>query len=182
LQLVVNGVLLTQANRWASHVARVDLYLEKDEAGHWRVVAKSARTIPVTEKTAIDPEIAELGKPYDKETQDWLSRAIGESAEELTARDGRFKDTAIIDLIQRVQIEAGKADVSMAAARRLPPAFCPLPTAQRTSWSACSGERSSSKLKSIIRQSRPVSFSGGCRTCEHRAQRRRPARPKPASL
>src|SRR5437763_13099643 len=28
--LVVNSVLLTQANRWASHVARVDLYLEKN--------------------------------------------------------------------------------------------------------------------------------------------------------
>src|SRR5258708_19461477 len=77
------------------------------------MVAKSARPIPVTEKTEIDPEIAELGKPYDKETQDWLSRAIGESAEELTAGDGRFKDTAIIDLIQRVQLEAGPADVSM---------------------------------------------------------------------
>src|SRR6266480_2832911 len=96
--LVVNGVLLTQANRWASHVARVDLYLEKDERGRWHVVAKQSRTIPVTEKTAINPEIAELGKPDDKETQDWLGRAIGESAEELTARDGRFKDTAIIDL------------------------------------------------------------------------------------
>ena len=117
--LVVNGVLLTQANRWASHVARVDLYLEKDEAARWHAVAKSARTIPVTEKTEIDPEIAELGKPYDKETQDWLGRAIGESSEDLTARDGRFKDTAIIDLIQRVQIEAGKADVSMAAAFNL---------------------------------------------------------------
>jgi 2',3'-cyclic-nucleotide 2'-phosphodiesterase / 3'-nucleotidase len=117
--LVVNGVLLTQANRWASHVARVDLYLEKDASGRWRVVMKSARTIPVTEKTEIDPEIAELGKPYDKETQDWLSRAIGESAAELTARDGRFKDTAIIDLIQRVQLEAGHADVSMAAAFNL---------------------------------------------------------------
>src|SRR5712692_1303776 len=113
--LVVNGALLTQANRWASHVTRVDLYLEKDERGRWRVVAKSARTIPVTEKTAIDPEIAELGKPYDKETQDWLARAIGESAEELTARDARFKDSAIIDLIQRAQLEAGHADVSMAA-------------------------------------------------------------------
>jgi 2',3'-cyclic-nucleotide 2'-phosphodiesterase/3'-nucleotidase len=113
------GVLLTQANRWASHVARVDLYLDKDEAGRWHVVAKSARTIPVTEKTEIDPEIAELGKPYDKETQDWLGRAIGESSEDLTARDGRFKDTAIIDLIQRVQIEAGHADVSMAAAFNL---------------------------------------------------------------
>jgi 2',3'-cyclic-nucleotide 2'-phosphodiesterase (5'-nucleotidase family) len=114
--LVVNGVLLTQANRWASHVARVDVYLEKDEStGHWRVVAKSARTIPVTEKTAIDPEIAKLGEPYDKETQDWLGRAIGESNEELTSTDCRFRDTAIIDLIQRVQLEAGRADVSMAA-------------------------------------------------------------------
>jgi 2',3'-cyclic-nucleotide 2'-phosphodiesterase/3'-nucleotidase len=113
--LVVNGVLLTQANRWASHVARVDLYLEKDEAGRWHVAAKASRTIPVTEKTTIDPEIAQLGQPYDKETQDWLSRTIGESSEELTSQDCRFRDSAIIDLIQRVQLEAGKADVSMAA-------------------------------------------------------------------
>lgn len=118
--LVVNGVLLAQANRWASHVARVDLYLERDEKDNrLHVVAKQSRTIPVTEKTAIDPEIAELGKPYDKETQDWLGRAIGESAEELTAHDGRYHDSAIIDLIQRVQMEAGKADVSMAAAFNL---------------------------------------------------------------
>lgn len=113
--LFINGVLLTQANRWASHVARVDLYLEKDESGRWQVVAKSARTIPVTEKTEIDSEIAKLGEPYDKETQAWLGRAIGESTEELTSQGCRFRDTAIIDLIQRVQLEAGKADVSMAA-------------------------------------------------------------------
>ena len=114
--LIVNGVLLTQANRWASHVARADLYLEKSEpTGRWKVIAKASRTIPVTEKTEIDPEIARLGEPYDKETQAWLGRAIGESAAELTARDCRFHDSAIIDLIQRVQLEAGNADVSMAA-------------------------------------------------------------------
>ena len=110
------GVLLTQANRWASHLARVDLYLEKSEVdSHWHIVAKSARTIPVTEKTEVDPEIAKLGEPYDTETQAWLGRNIGESAEELTANRCRFQDTAIIDLIQRVQMEAGNADVSMAA-------------------------------------------------------------------
>jgi len=113
--LFVNGVLLTQANRWASHVARVDLYLEKNESGRWQVIMKSSRTIPVTEKTEIDPEIAKLGEPYDKETQAWLGRAIGESAEELTAQQCRFHDSAIIDLIQQVQLEAGNADVSMAA-------------------------------------------------------------------
>src|ERR1700686_577522 len=110
------GVLLTQANRWASHLARVDVYLEKNSGdGRWHVVAKQSRTIPVTEKTALDPEIAQLGQPYDKETQDWLRRTIGESTEELTSQDCRFRDTAIIDLIQRVQLEAGQADVSMAA-------------------------------------------------------------------
>jgi len=113
--LVINGVLLTQANRWASHVARVDLYLERDAAGHWKIAAESARTIPVTEKTAVDPEIAGLGQPYDKETQDWLSRTIGESPEEITSQDCRFRDTGIIDLIQRVQLEAGNAEVSLAA-------------------------------------------------------------------
>ncbi len=113
--LVINSVLLTQANRWASHVARVDLYLEKGEAARWHVVAKSARTIPVTEKTAVDLEIAQLGQPYDKETQDWLGRTIGESPEEITSQDCRFRDTGVIDLIQRVQLEAGNADVSMAA-------------------------------------------------------------------
>src|SRR6266478_4140558 len=112
--LVVNGVLLTQANRWASHVARVDLFLEKDEAA-WHVLAKSARTISVTEKTAVDSDIAQIGQPYDKETQDWLNRTIGQSPEEITSQNCRFGDTAIIDLIQRVQLEAGKADVSMAA-------------------------------------------------------------------
>jgi 2',3'-cyclic-nucleotide 2'-phosphodiesterase/3'-nucleotidase len=89
--------------------------LKKKDSGRWEVIMKSARTIPVTEKTEIDPEIAKLGAPYDKETQAWLGRAIGDSSEELTARDCRFHDTAIIDLIQRVQLEAGKADVSLAA-------------------------------------------------------------------
>jgi len=62
-----------------------------------------------------DAEVLKLGEPYDRETQAWLSRAIGQSTEELTARDARFRDTAILDLIQQVQLEAGKADVSMAA-------------------------------------------------------------------
>jgi 2',3'-cyclic-nucleotide 2'-phosphodiesterase/3'-nucleotidase len=33
----------------------------------------------------------------------------------LTAREARFRDSAIIDLIQKVQLEAGRADVSMVA-------------------------------------------------------------------
>lgn len=112
--LLVNGVLLTQANHWGRHLARADLYMQK-EIDRWQVYAKSARTIPVDDKVEADPEILKLTEPYHRETEAWLSRVIGESAVELTAREARFRDTAILDLIQRVQLEAGNADVSMVA-------------------------------------------------------------------
>ena len=112
--LYINGVLLTQANSWARHLARADVYLDKD-GSRWRIQAKSARTIPVEERVEADPEISRIVAPYDQETQAWLSRPIGESPVELTARDAKFRDSAIIDLIQKVQLDAGKADVSMVA-------------------------------------------------------------------
>lgn len=112
--LVINGVQLIQANYWGRHLARVDLYLE-NEGAHWRVFAILARTVPMDDRIAPDQELLKIGESYDRETQAWLSRAIGESDADLTAADARFRDTAILDLIQQVQLEAGKADVSMAA-------------------------------------------------------------------
>jgi 2',3'-cyclic-nucleotide 2'-phosphodiesterase/3'-nucleotidase len=112
--LVINGVLLTQANYWGRHLARADLYLE-NVGNKWRIYARSARTIPVDDKVDADEEILKLGEPYNRETQAWLSREIGESAVDLSAEQAPFRDTAILDLIQRVQLEAGKAQVSMAA-------------------------------------------------------------------
>jgi 2',3'-cyclic-nucleotide 2'-phosphodiesterase / 3'-nucleotidase len=115
--LVVGGVLLAQANHWGRHLARVDVYLEKQEGqgARWRVAAKSGRTIPMDDRVQPDEEILRLAKPYNDETQAWLGQVIGESAAELTAEGARFQDSAILDLIQRVQLDAGKADVSMAA-------------------------------------------------------------------
>lgn len=110
----INGVLLTQANHWGRHLARADLYLQKAGTG-WRMYAKSARTIPSDDRVEPDPEVVKIAEPYDRETQAWLAREIGQSAEELTASDARFRDTAILDLVQKVQLDAGKADVSMVA-------------------------------------------------------------------
>jgi len=103
--LYINGVLLTQANFWGKHLARADLYLQKSTSG-WRVYAKSARTLPADDRVEPDPDVMKIAQPYDNETQGWLTRVIGQSAEELTAKDARFRDTAILDLIQKVQLEA----------------------------------------------------------------------------
>ena len=113
--LVINGVLLTQADYWGRHVARVDIYLDKDQSGLWRIAAESSRTIPMDDRVEPDAEALKLAEPYDLETQNWLARVIGASAEELTAKEACCRDTAILDLIQSVQLEAGHADVSMVA-------------------------------------------------------------------
>jgi len=112
--LYINGVLITQANYWGRNLARADLYLQKSAAG-WSIYAKAARTLAVDDRVAPDVDIVKIAEPYDRETQAWLGRAIGESSKELTAKEARFRDTAILDLIQKVQLEAGKADVSMVA-------------------------------------------------------------------
>jgi 2',3'-cyclic-nucleotide 2'-phosphodiesterase / 3'-nucleotidase len=113
--LVVNGVLLTQASYWGRQLARVDLFLNQEAGGRWRIAAESAWTIPMDDRVAPDPEALGLAASYHQATEAWLTRAIGQSDAELTARDARFRDSAILDLIQRVQLDAGHADVSMAA-------------------------------------------------------------------
>lgn len=112
--LYINGVLLAQAEKWGHFVARVDLFLERENpAGRWKVAAKSARSIPVGDKVEPDAEVIQLAEPYHRETQEWLGRVIGESDVDLQAGEEQFRDTAILDLVQRVQLEAGRADVSM---------------------------------------------------------------------
>ncbi len=113
--LVVNGALLAQAGRWGDCIMRADVHLEKDAGDRWRVVSKASRTIPVTEQTPADPAILALAEPYHVETQAWLGKVVGRSSVELTAHDAAFGDNALVDFVHRVQLDAGKADVSLAA-------------------------------------------------------------------
>ena len=111
----INGVLLAQAEKWGRSIARADVYLEKSTpASRWRVVAKSARTIPIGAQIEADPEVLRLAEPYHRETQNWLEQSIGDSPVEMKAGDERFRDTALLDLVHRVQLELGNADVSTA--------------------------------------------------------------------
>jgi 2',3'-cyclic-nucleotide 2'-phosphodiesterase / 3'-nucleotidase len=114
--LVVGETLLAQAHRWGDRLIRADVYLERgDSQSRWRVVAKASTSLAVTADTPADPEVLALAKPYHEATQAWLDRPIGRSAKPLVATEARVRDTAIIDLIQRVQLAAGEADVSFTA-------------------------------------------------------------------
>lgn len=113
--LVVNGVLLAQAGKWDNHLLRADLFFDREPDHAWTLAAKTSTALPVTSETVADPEILALAAPYQKETEAWLGRTIGHCDQTLTATDGYVRDTALLDLIQRVQLDAGDADVSFAA-------------------------------------------------------------------
>ncbi len=114
--LVVNGVLLVQAGRWGDHLARADLtFARENAAARWTVHAKSSQTIPVTAAIEPDPEIMALAQPYHAATQAWLDRVVGYSERALDATDAHLKDSALLDLIHRVQLDTVGADVSFTA-------------------------------------------------------------------
>ncbi len=112
----VGATTLTQAGRWGDHLSRADVFLERAEPGAaWQIVAKSSACLPVTASTIPDPDVLSLAKSYHEATQAWLSKPVGRSAKALSSAESRLRDTAIIDLIQKVQMDTGKADVSFTA-------------------------------------------------------------------
>jgi 2',3'-cyclic-nucleotide 2'-phosphodiesterase (5'-nucleotidase family) len=111
---VVNGVLLSQPKNWGMSLSRADVKMSKDGAGPWHVESKHSQTIPVTSQVAPDPDITKLIEPYQAEVQNYLDTPIAKSEKALSGEYGRYQDEPLLDLIHKVQLEAGHADVSMA--------------------------------------------------------------------
>ncbi|MBK8479059.1 MAG: bifunctional metallophosphatase/5'-nucleotidase [Opitutaceae bacterium] len=114
--VIIGNTLVSQAGRWADRLAQAEVYLEREDSGRpWRVIARGATTTAPTEKTVPDPTILDLVKPYHDATQAWRDRQIGTCAATITGSRAREADSAILDLVHRVQLEAGHADISFAA-------------------------------------------------------------------
>lgn len=111
---MLNGVLLAQAKNWAQSLARADIVMERSATRRWRVAAKRSSTIPVTPAVPHDPEIEALARPYHEATQAYLDTPVATSPRAMDGLTARYEDHPFVDLIHRVQIEYGGADVSMA--------------------------------------------------------------------
>lgn len=110
----INGVLLAQAKNWGQSLARADVVLEKRPAGGWKVVSKKSSVLPVTDALSPDPEILALAQPYHDATQAALDAPVADCSADLDGSRARYEDHPFVDLIHKVQMEYGKADVSFA--------------------------------------------------------------------
>jgi len=113
---IYNGdTLLTQPKNYGGSLTRLDFEFNQDAAGKWQMTSRRSHLVKVTDATAADENILSLAKPYHQATEQYLSSPIVESSTELSAANGRYEDTALVDAIHEVQLHYTKADVSLSA-------------------------------------------------------------------
>ncbi len=112
----VGATVVTQAGRWAEGLGRVDLTFARPSAtGRWALATRRSRVIAVSDSTPTDPALDGFAEPYHRATLAALAETLGIARGEIGAPRGRLEDGALWELIQRVQLDATGADVSLAA-------------------------------------------------------------------
>ena len=109
--------------------------------------SKHSQTIPVTSQVQPDPEITKLIEPYQTEVQKYLDTPIATSEKTLSGEYGRYQDEPLLDLIHKVQLEAGHADVSMATIFYPGVKFPAGPVTIREAWRSIFTKINSTRLK-----------------------------------
>ena len=111
----VNGVLLVQPRNWGMELARLDIALEREPGGRFKVVSAESRLLPVTPETQPDPRIVAIAAAYHEATERSLDTPVAASRVELTGGRGRFEDNALVDAIHEAQLAYTGAQVSFAS-------------------------------------------------------------------
>ncbi|MFI6319877.1 bifunctional metallophosphatase/5'-nucleotidase [Nonomuraea sp. NPDC050556] len=97
-------VLLTEPSKWGQRLSVIDFQLAK-ERGKWVVTGKSSQTLN-TNTAAEDQKIVALMKPQHDTTVAYVNQVVAQSKQELSAAESPYKDTPILDYIQKVQTAA----------------------------------------------------------------------------
>ena len=118
----IGNTLVVEPKSFGSKVSKIDLKL-KNENGKWTVVDKNSENID-TKAVAVDKELEEKYKRIHEVSRKDANTVIGKVADDYIKGvevlpgipKAQLEDTALIDLINEVQMYYTKADVSAAAA------------------------------------------------------------------
>jgi len=108
------GVAVTQPGRWASHLGYTELNLSRDDNGEAIVGFGTNRAISVRH-AVVHQELSDMLAEDHERVRSYINETVATTDSVWDSSDARLKDSAITDLIQRVQIEATGADLSSSA-------------------------------------------------------------------
>jgi 2',3'-cyclic-nucleotide 2'-phosphodiesterase/3'-nucleotidase len=96
-------VLLSEPSKWGQRLTRMDFTLSR-ERGRWRITGKHA-TMLNTNTVVEDPQVLAAVRAQHAKTVAYVNKIVARSSVELSAAESRYKDTPILDFINKVQTE-----------------------------------------------------------------------------
>jgi 2',3'-cyclic-nucleotide 2'-phosphodiesterase/3'-nucleotidase len=96
-------VLLSEPSRWGQRLTRMDFTLAR-EHGRWRITEKAATTLN-TNAVAEDPRVLAVVRSQHAKTVAYVNQVVATSVTELSAAEARYRDTPILDYINKVQAD-----------------------------------------------------------------------------
>lgn len=99
----VNGVLLSEPSKWGQRLTRMDFTLSRAK-GRWVVDSKKATTLN-TNTVAEDPDVLKAVRRQHATTVAYVNQVVAQSTETLSAAESRYRDTPILDYINKVQTD-----------------------------------------------------------------------------
>lgn len=112
---VINGVTFTQAKNWAQSLAQVNVTMERRGRNDWLAVAREGHILRPDPQHADTAFLDSLRWEHER-TVAYVNSIAGRSTAEMTAREARTKDTAILDFVNEVMRRRAGADLSATAA------------------------------------------------------------------
>jgi 2',3'-cyclic-nucleotide 2'-phosphodiesterase / 3'-nucleotidase len=96
-------VLLSEPSKWGQRLTRMDFSLQRKH-GRWVIVSKKSATLNTNTVTE-DARVLAAVKAQHAKTVAYVNQVVATSTEELSAAESRYKDTAILDYINKVQTD-----------------------------------------------------------------------------
>jgi 2',3'-cyclic-nucleotide 2'-phosphodiesterase/3'-nucleotidase len=112
-------VLLSEPSKWGQRLTRMDFTLSR-EHGRWQITSKRA-TMLNTNTVVEDPKVLAAVRAQHTTTVGYVNQVVATSAVELSAAESRYRDTPILDYINKVQ-----SDTVIAALAGTPYASLPV--------------------------------------------------------
>ncbi|WP_051478548.1 5'-nucleotidase C-terminal domain-containing protein [Arthrobacter sp. H5] len=97
-------VLLTEPKNWGQRLSVMDFELTKVR-GQWDVTSANSELLNANTVPA-DPEISALVADQHQSVIDYVNTAIGSATETMSAAESRYRDTAVMDFVNKVQADA----------------------------------------------------------------------------
>jgi 2',3'-cyclic-nucleotide 2'-phosphodiesterase/3'-nucleotidase len=96
-------VLLSEPSKWGQRLTRMDFTLSR-ERGRWQITGKHA-TMLNTNTVVEDPQVLAAVRAQHAKTVAYVNKIVARSTVELPGAESRYKDTPILDFVNKVQTE-----------------------------------------------------------------------------